>query len=421
MSVFICSDEEKKCILKENGCESYTNIEEFINSNVVDVGYLFLHSTDKSSDFYDEALKLTKYVEENEQVKLVHIGGSEAGEDFKVFVNSLGKGILVENDFYLDNGEDFQFFMENIDDLIQNDVTESALVFYDKLLNIIDTSGVELPILERRKIRRLVDSWQKTTTDLVVLRDNALAVVQEAFSKSSKRLEESQADIDNIKEQLDQLYQKEQAGGLSLAQVKLGQSVGSFAPYRVGVSNTAILVVKEYTPCRYLTSFLLGYIKHLEVKKALLARLLVVVDGKPLTVDRYSSALYRLTQGNYKGSSAMRENLSFTSEPYRELLDETLKRNDAVLVVLDRTYERDSIYKGTVMQVDAVGSVKDVDLFGLEVGNCILPITDVEGSRVILKHILNYPQNVDARYGKYLQMYSDVYAQLDSDLGIDKY
>lgn len=419
MELFIVSDENMQNVVKLKKCSLFVSIEEvvdFINkteSSILKDISLVIHST--IGDFYNEGMLLTK-LSEKYDLNIIYLN-SNPNKSFTVMLESLGASV-IERDFYLTDVDDFDYLMENINTFNTSGKKDnSSLLYYDKMIEIIEGISSSLDSLQRRQIRRIINQMRENTSNLAVMSTNALDVVQESFINTLSLVEGKQKDLDDIARQLKELQDREKVEGTPLKSLKLGDTLSHFSPYRHS-SGIKVLVLKEYSACRYLTSFALAYLKHCETRMSLNVRLLVVSPNKDLQDDRYSD-FHKLTKSNYKSSDSIRNHISYTTEPFRELLEESVNRNDALLVVIDRTYEKEPIYKGAVTVVNAVSSLNEANKFKLPLNKCLFTITSAEKSVGTIQHIKAYPQNNDSRYSRYLTTFKDVFEKLDSMLDLD--
>lgn len=162
-----------------------------------------------------------------------------------------------------------------------------------------------------------------------------------------------------------------------------------FPTYNVPLHIDNVLYVKEYSPCRYLNTFLLHYKGYLEKTKQLKVTILYVIPNLKNVTSKYISYASRLATDTIDVIDMNGSDTFVTYEPTPKVMNAFFSRKADVHIVLDLLYG-DNIIKGhMVKEYGAIGSGKDISRYNITSKRCFIPILKVEGM-INIPHILKY-------------------------------
>lgn len=251
----------------------------------------------------------------------------------------------------------------------------------------------------------VVNKEQETT--ITTMGSSALAVFERASSIIHK--------IDENRRILEQKLQEVENQSMNQpSHAVFSNSIQYFAPISY-MGNKTVLLVREYSPCRYLTSFMLGYLHHLHYELNKRVKLLFVVPKLSGIFAKYAE-FTAITQESMGIKSLYDSEILVTNNPKKEVLDEIFKQNCDIFVIVDRLYGTSDIVTKRVTRICAASSFSDIARYKLDPAKTIFPVTKYPKSFITLSTIRNYPTEVDARYASYSSTFSEAYSSIDAKI-----
>lgn len=236
----------------------------------------------------------------------------------------------------------------------------------------------------------------------------------EVFEKASAIIRNMDAQNKNIEKKLEEL-ENQQSNSFS-SKPAFGNSIMFFSPYKY-IGNSKILLIREYAPCRYLTSFCLGYLHHLHYELNRRPKL-IFVHQKGAGVSAKYADFTSITQESMGMSSLYDNEIIATNNPKKEVMKDLLTKQNDIIVVVDRLYGNQDIVSGRVTKVNAVGSRSDIARYKVRPEDTIFSVTRQPKELFTIPTIKTFPVEVDARYAAYSQVMGEKYSILDSKLGL---
>ena len=258
-------------------------------------------------------------------------------------------------------------------------------------------------------INELLTVTQEKETQLATLGDGVLSVFSRAssvirsFSETTKSLQRKVEELETV---------------TSSAPTKpaFGNNIVFFAPYKY-LGNARVLLVREYSPCRYLTSFMLGYLHHVHYELNRRPKL-IFVHQKGQGVSAKYDDFTAITQDSMGMQSLYDNEIIATNNPKKEVMQELLNKHNDVVIVVDRLYSTQDIVSGRLRRVNAVGSRSDIARYKVKPEDTIFSITSQPKQLFHLPTIKNFPIESDARYATYSQVMQNNYMILDERAGL---
>ena len=262
------------------------------------------------------------------------------------------------------------------------------------------------------------------------------SMVQDSYDKVVGTLDEMTSK-DVLREQLVNFAHVSRERVVSLEQdLKLKEKeVANLAPrgggFLAGTNNypvynysgsAKVLVVKEHSPCRYLTSFLYAFAERQEKVNNIKTKLIVVSSKNYMTELRYKGAFDEANPTTIVQSRGrlMTSTKVYTTTPTAAVMDFLMQSLGYDLyVILDRTDKKEECVAGRgIKTVHAVSNLNHMRALKLEVKNTIVNDLGVQGQLGVLAMINNIGTKNDERIAKIQQGMDITVTLLENILGL---
>lgn len=262
------------------------------------------------------------------------------------------------------------------------------------------------------------------------------SMVQDSYDKVVGTLDEMTSK-DVLREQLVNFAHVSRERVVSLEQdLKLKEKeVANLAPrgggFLAGTNNypvynysgsAKVLVVKEHSPCRYLTSFLYAFAERQEKVNNIKTKLIVVSSKNYMTELRYKGAFDEANPTTIVQSRGrlMTSTKVYTTTPTAAVMDFLMQSLGYDLyVILDRTAKKEECVAGRgIKTVHAVSNLNHMRALKLEVKNTIVNDLGVQGQLGVLAMINNIGTKNDERIAKIQQGMDITVTLLENILGL---
>lgn len=263
-------------------------------------------------------------------------------------------------------------------------------------------------------VDRAINDIANSSNELIIYDKDVKETVNQLYTQAFHQLNELEDSKDEIEATL--LEVQEMYDELKGQSTTLGK-LDSFSPYRhVKSSGVRLIVFKEYTQVRYLTSFVMGYAEHLANIMHKRVRVLFVVPNKDTFLKKYKTApanFYHLTGDNYNTEDALNSTLYYTEVPILRMYKHLTNLNDDILLIVDRTYNNDFAVKGNVTSWHAFAGKSEADVYTKQKSNRIFSMRGVTTSDIVIAHIPKYEVEVINRQAQYSNTFTETYKRLD--------
>ena len=262
------------------------------------------------------------------------------------------------------------------------------------------------------------------------------SMVQDSYDKVVGTLDEMTSK-DVLREQLVNFAHVSRERVVSLEQdLKLKEKeVANLAPrgggFLAGTNNypvynysgsAKVLVVKEHSPCRYLTSFLYAFAERQEKVNNIKTKLIVVSSKNYMTELRYKGAFDEANPTTIVQSRGrlMTSTKVYTTTPTAAVMDFLMQSLGYDLyVILDRTDKKEECVAGRgIKTVHAVSNLNHMRALKLEVKNTIVNDLGLQGQLGVLAMINNIGTKNDERIAKIQQGMDITVTLLENILGL---
>ena len=329
-------------------------------------------------------------------------------------------GYYYEDEFYFEDEEELSTLLE---DLGMEDEDENTSLATSALNVVNDFVSSFAKGDERIKAPLYLENVTSAVNELSLLTHqqelqlNTMgASALEVFEKASAIIRNMDAQNKNIEKKLEEL-ENQQSNSFS-SKPAFGNSIMFFSPYKY-IGNSKILLIREYAPCRYLTSFVMGYLHHLHYVLNRRPKL-IFVHQKGAGVSAKYADFTSITQESMGMSSLYDNEIIATNNPKKEVMKDLLTKQNDVIIVVDRLYGNQDIVSGRVTKINAVGSRSDIARYKVRSEDTIFSITRQPKELFTLPTIKNFPTEIDARYAAYTQVLGSKYEILDNKLGLTR-
>lgn len=367
-------------------------------------------------DFKEEPFEVGVFVSEfkkNGMEKFIYINNNPLPNICSTLYGIKGK--VIDDEFYLEDEEELLALIEELD-FTEDETSALALAHINVIEDFVNRferkdETINAP-LYLEQVREAINE----TNSLVVKQKKQLiemgASAMETFEKASTIISNIAQQRKIIEEQLNEVQQKQAQSASSSRQ--LGGNILFYPTYKyMGVPK--MLFIREYAPCRYLTSFILAYEHYLHYTKNKRVKLIFVHQKGAGVAKKYSDFTV-ITQESMGMDSLYDAEIIATNNPKSEVLKKLFSRPTDVFIVVDRLYGQQDIVSGRISKLSAVSGKSDIKRFNLDIKTSIFPITARDEAFLTLLTIKAYPDGVDTRKAAYAQVFREKFVQIDNFL-----
>lgn len=363
----------------------------------------------------DEALHLAmsfKQLGAVEGLQLYYVA-DDCSPAIEVLTGDAG-GYTIKDSYYIDEPDELENVTDEVEErglmLLETEKETEAL--FSTLTNltavVAKVQDAGLSIVTERALSQLQEGYQLETAKREAIEQHFLQVIEDtnvwltALADEKRKLEQMVLQVQEAQE-----AQKARTIGASALTFNFPQYV-----YRY---SAPVVVFKEYSHTRYLTSFVLGFKKWLESKGKLIR--LLIIDQPPgeTQIHRYTDDIPIITRNTYRDALCLRESVGVVTEPFKEVLDYMCTRMDKVILVIDRMYRNDFFLQGVtnIYKYYAFSGISEYIRVSpnADATHCLLPIVG-NSQWTTLRHINKYPREQAARVATHLTTYATQYQRM---------
>lgn len=324
-------------------------------------------------------------------------------------------GYIVTDEFYLDDEDELVECLKDLGFNKENQETSLALVSAKVVKEFIEAFArgedkINTPAY-LAQVNQAIDELSDLTykQELQINKMGSSAI--EIFEKASGMIKQLSSNTMELQSRLAALQESNEES----ASKAMVSSVSFFPTVRYMGTNK-LLLIRELSPCRYLTSFILGYFHHLKYGLNRRVKLVFVVQKGQRVLTKYTSNedFYAITQDSMQVKSLYDGEIIVTNSPKNEVMKEIFSKNRDVLIVVDRLYSKTDIVDGRVIRVNAVSGNSDIDRFKIKPEDTIFStVTNFENCFYCIPTVKQYATEKDLRFAQYEQLCSDIYGKMD--------
>lgn len=338
---------------------------------------------------------------------------SDASTTIRMVVSGV-EGKYFEDEFYFDDEEELLALMDDMDEEETTEVAAPALSIINDFIQgfVQKEERINAPLyLERvsSAVTDLENYTRQTETKLVEMGTSATHVFERASSIIRK--------LDNNKRVIEkQLKDLEESQSMASTHSAFANNVMSFPSVKY-TGNLKVLQIREFAPCRYLTTFCLGYLHHVHYTLNKRVKLIFVHQKSAGTAKKYGDFTV-ITQSSMNSMSLYDSEIIATNIPKKDVLANIWSRQAEVLIFVDRLYGNMNILSGRVVTVNAVSGASDLERYKISAEDTIFSVTEYPNQLFCIPTLKGFPRDIDAKYASYAQVMEESYELLDKRLGI---
>ena len=354
------------------------------------------------SDFYKAGIKTFVYISKDPNVTV------------KMAINGVS-GFVFDDDFYFDDEEELEDLIDSLG--IEEDESladTSAAIVGDFIQSFArGDEKIKAPLyLEQvtEAVNELSKSVNQKDYQIAVMGESAIDI----FSRASDIIRTMSANKTKLETQLKDL-QRIQSSANNIKPT-FNNNV-QFFPQVQYMRTPKLLLIREYTPCRYLTSFLLMYNQYVHYRLNKRTKFVILYKNCFCESRRYRDEFAKISNETYKMDSLYDKELIAINAPKKEVMNKLFDKQIDLFIVLDRMYENEDMISGRIKKLNAVSGIGDTAVFNIKPEQTIMSITDEENSFCVLKSLANYPKDFDAQVTVYFQSYQNFFKKMDKFIG----
>lgn len=398
-------------------------------AEVKDIGYddvLILNSYEETeykagiilAEMIQKGLRYLMYLNDEPKLNMssliASVGGIVDTEDYLADIETLE--YIIGN--YTDNNVDTtDLTVSGADDLVNNKSVEILSTFYKDFVSgkadVANEAYLEL-------VETAINDITQSTTTLKDYSEDVKTTVNMLYRKASEELDGLQNRKTKIEDELvniKSLYEDLESNTKSIV------NVDTFASYKhVKQSGTKVIIFKEYSQTRYLTSFVMGYMEHLSNIMHKRVRLLILIPNRDTYLNKYRmmpTQPYHISGDNYESEDSINSDVYYTALPLKRIYQHLLNAlSDDYLIVLDRGYHDKPAITGNTKIWHCFSGKTEANMYKNVNKNKIFSIVGLQSTDIIINHIENYPVSEVNRRAIYSKLFKEKYKELDKVNGV---
>lgn len=179
------------------------------------------------------------------------------------------------------------------------------------------------------------------------------------------------------------------------------------------IGGAKVLQIRELSPCRYLTSYVLGFHYYLTMILNKRVKLIICYSKSHCNGKKYDNGFTVINQESKSNKILYTADIIATNTPNNSVMEELMHQKDDVIIVIDRLRNSQSILKKTnVSTLYAISGMSDLQRFGVRPDECIFTTTKHPSNFYCIPHIKGYAPDGDTRRAQYLQACQESYEKL---------
>ncbi len=366
-----------------------------------------------SENYYEVSMALTSFSKRFKNVVYLYIAARPNKELSNVMqgLNATTTGEV----FYLSSEPDLNALVEELQGAAE---TEETGLVENNNIKIIETYlGYIEENNPRAKVPVIRNQAKKAVTELTVDVARYKNEINEMGSTAFTICKKSQGMIEKLVnqhritekkiEKLQDVTNATQKRGLGLQ-----NGIVDFPTFPY-LGSKKVIVFKEYSPCRYLTSFVLGYANYLRFVNRKNVKVVIVHPKGKCYTQKYAE-FTTISQESMNMESLYSEDLIATNIPKKEVLTKLVQSNSDIIIFIDRLYAEEDIVSGKTIRLNAVSGYSDIERYRVKPEQTIFPSINIPNAFYCIPTVSNYNTNIDARKAVYAQQCKECYDKINA-------
>lgn len=399
-------------VLKDtyNNFKVVATFKEAMELNGVDV--LIIHKLSESD--FDTGIYLTKLHNEKNVASYFYIC-----ETPSVMIDIIVKGyagLVFRDEFYFEDEEELAILVK--ENSVSTDGKNELVIASEQVLRDFIQAFARGDVkIQTPAYLSQVNQAINQLTEITYTQEQQIAKMGistvDIFQKASSLIKDVYQKNTFLEQKLDDLANS--TANTSSGKATFGNNVVIFPTYNY-MNTSKVVLIKELSPCRYLTSLVLGYKHHLHYDLNKRVKL-IFVHQKGAGVSQKYYNFTSITQDNCEMKTLYDADEIATNNPKKDVLRELFSKKEEIYIIVDRLYSGQDIVGGKIYKINAVSGMSDLDRFKVNASDCIFSTYCVGDNLGIIPTIKDYSREVDSRYAAYAQVCSALYERIDRRIG----
>ena len=396
------------------------NLDGFIQVNRIEdvssikgsIDYLIIGPVKSSQKYLAEITKL--FDNPSRPKNLVYIADNEnVDSKLKTFVMGL-KGYYFDDEFFLEDSNELSNLLnskEEVNSLASLPGEEILKDFKKKFdRGEVENSTPQYLQVVSSALSSIVKEYSRKQNEVMQISQETI----EIFKDINKVSESTNQELNELQEQLDSVMKQVESssfGGTTSFDYNMEKNVTFFPRVTVREGSKRVLKIKDIGHTKYLTSFLLGFVKYLYEVAYLKPKLVFIEDVNEASVEIYKNYTY-ITKDNFqRGELFSNKEVLFVNHPTINVMNLLLAEDTKdIFIIVDRTsFYKNHLLKGNGVFVSSnslnvlrkLKVPKDLTISSTK-GDVFLNLFNIEG----------YSDDITMRERQYLDKYRDSYEKL---------
>ena len=382
--------------------------------NLKGVTVLILHKVEGLSDF-DAGVFISNFYKDG--IKSFVYINSNPSKVIKTVINGVG-GTTYEDEFYFDDEDELTALLDDLGlDTSTNSLVLSSTQIVKDFIGAFSRGEerIQAPVYLEQVNQAVNELSELTHKQELQINEMGVSAI-EVFERASSIIVSMNDQKKILEKQLEEFEESQALKQMSKQSNAFSSAIMFFPSFKY-VGTSKVLNIRELSPCRYLTSFLLAYTHHIHFNLNKRVKFIIVHQKGKGIADKYSE-FTAITQESMGISSLYDNEIIATNNPKKDVMQKLTHLDDDVIIVLDRLYSATDIITGRVVKVNAVSGLSDINRYKVKPDTCIFPITSQPNELFNIPLIKNYPKEIDMQYAVYTQTCKNQFDILDGMLGL---
>lgn len=382
--------------------------------NLKGVTVLILHKVEGLSDF-DAGVFISNFYKDG--IKSFVYINSNPSKVIKTVINGVG-GTTYEDEFYFDDEDELTALLDDLGlDTSTNSLVLSSTQIVKDFIGAFSRGEerIQAPVYLEQVNQAVTELSELTHKQELQISEMGVSAI-EVFERASSIIVSMNDQKKILEKQLEEFEESQALKQMSKQSNAFSSAIMFFPSFKY-VGTSKVLNIRELSPCRYLTSFLLAYTHHIHFNLNKRVKFIIVHQKGKGIADKYSE-FTAITQESMGISSLYDNEIIATNNPKKDVMQKLTHLDDDVIIVFDRLYSATDIITGRVVKVNAVSGLSDINRYKVKPDTCIFPITSQPNELFNIPLIKNYPKEIDMQYAVYAQTCKNQFDILDGMLGL---
>ena len=376
--------------------------------NEQNISVIVIHDTDEQD--FAVGLHIAN-IHKKGGIKFIYIN-KEPHSTVKMVVQGVN-GYIYDDEFYLDDEEELEALLEELG-VVEN--TSLAVMSADIVKDFIHAFARGEDKIRTPAYLEQVNAAVNELSTLTIKQEHQITAMGSSAVSIFERASNIIRSLDAQQKLLQDKLATLEENSTNAPKNGFGSNVVFFPPYTY-MGNAKILLIREYAPCKYLTSFMLGYKHHLFYEKNKRVKLIFVHQRGVGVANKYTD-FTSITQETAGIKTLYDNDIIATNNPKKEIMRDLLSKPCDIFIIVDRLYGQQDIVQGRATKVNAVSGMTDLDRYKVKAEDTIFSVTGPDNAFFNIQTVNNYATGADQRNAIYAQLCRDAYIKLNNKLGI---